>query len=119
MKKIAVLYSQHQEVARVAPEGISEIYCCAGDSKAEDLLFIRTTDGQKLWADEIQFDDISLETTTEEFQRLFWQTVKVAYRRGRIAQESGDPGDIDIDALWEDTGKEMLSIKTAMTWSKL
>jgi hypothetical protein len=36
-------YSQHQEVARVAPEGISEIYCCAGDPGDIDI--------EALWKD--------------------------------------------------------------------
>ncbi len=26
---------------------------------------------------------------------------------------AGDPGDIDIEALWKDAGKEMLSLKTS------
>ncbi len=102
----------------MAPEEISEIYCCAGDPRAEDLLLVRTLDGQKFWADSIQFNDVFSEPE-EEFQRLFWQTVKTAYLQGRMAQESGDPGDIDIEALWKDTGKEMLSLKSSMTWSKL
>lgn len=118
MKKIVVLLSQHQEVAQIAPETIDNVICCAGDPRAEDLLLVRTLDGQKFWADSIQFNDVFSEPE-EEFQRLFWQTVKAAYLQGRMAQKLGDLGDIDIDALWEDTGKEMLSIKTAMTWSKL
>ena len=115
MKKVVVLYSQHQEVAQVDPDKIDNIICCAGDPRAEDLLLVSTFDGQKFWADSIQFNDF-FSDPEEEFQKLFWQTVKAAYLQGRLAQKSGDPGDIDIDALWEDTGKEMLSLKSSVTW---
>lgn len=117
MKKIAILYSQHIEVAKVLLDEIDEIVCCIGCPGAEDLLLIRTIDGQKFYADEIQFDILSTETPGFEFQHLFWKLAKTAYEKGR--SDCGTDKDIDIEALWKEFGEDMLSLKTIMTWSKL
>lgn len=117
MKKIAILYSQHIKVAKVLPDEIDEIVCCIGCPGAEDLLLIRTIDGQKFYADEIQFDILSTETPGFEFQHLFWKLAKTAYEKGR--SDCGTDKDIDIEALWKEFGEDMLSLKTIMTWSKL
>ena len=65
----AVLLSSHQEVARIDVENLSEVWCMAGNSNAEDLIKVICTDGKTVyWCDSIEF--IDHESLQNEIMRL-------------------------------------------------
>ena len=55
MAKIAILKSQHLEVARLFEESLDEVLCMAGNPNAEDLLKVTDVVGRVFWCDEIEF----------------------------------------------------------------
>ena len=54
-KKIAILTSQHQEVARLSVEDLDWVVCAADNPNAEDLLKVIDIRGKAFWCDEIEF----------------------------------------------------------------
>lgn len=50
-KKVAVLSSSHQEVARIPADAIGWVYASSG----EDLIRVLTDDGQSYYCDEIEY----------------------------------------------------------------
>lgn len=55
MAKIAILKSQHLEVARLFEESLDEVLCMAGNPNAEDLLKVTDFTSKEYWCDEIEF----------------------------------------------------------------
>lgn len=56
MKRIAILNSQHKEVARVDVNEIEWVYCVAGNPNAKDLLKVITAK-QVYRCDELEYID--------------------------------------------------------------
>ena len=56
MRMKAVLFSSHQEVARLDVENLGELWCMAGNPTAEDLIKVIGADGKTVyWCDSIEF----------------------------------------------------------------
>lgn len=55
--KIAILTSNHQEVARIPVKLLDWVFCTLNNPHAEDLLKVTDSTGQVYWCDEIEFVD--------------------------------------------------------------
>lgn len=56
MSKKAVLFSSHEEVARLDVKDLGELWSVAGNPTAEDLIKVICADGKTVyWCDSIEF----------------------------------------------------------------